>query len=479
MKIRLHKDAFFRNYNGIGYLFQQKDSRNLILDKNGIVFFQFINRKAQDINIICKKICAMYTNANISVIKDDFITFMSKMESLNFVIMDKSAEQMKKNLINENSLQNIPDNQEKTKNLTVNEKDNIDTFLQKYFDKSPRLVFLEIEITPNCNLKCVHCYLGCGSSHQSQHKRMSIRTIYKVLREFRAMGGLQVSFTGGEAMLNKDLPKLLKYARKLDLSITILTNAVLLDDSLLKVIKETNVAKIQVSLYSMQAKVHNSITQVKESFQKSKQSIEKLLDNNITVQIGCPVMRENLNSFTEILKWGDKHKVKVRLDGTIIARQNFSDDNLNHRLNLIEQEKFINDTIKYNINYQKRLLNNVGKSIEILPEDVICGAGRYMLCLQANGNYCPCPGFGLVVGNCKQSLEEVWNNSKELNKLRDLTNSSYKECMECSARNYCNLCPSKFYNESGGDMFKISDYFCQVAHLTKKIAEDFVKRHKK
>lgn len=475
MKIRLHKNAFFRNYNGVGYLFQQKDDRNLGLDKNGIIFFQFITKKVKNIDIICKEICKLYKDANIITVKNDFLTFMSKMEKLNFVITGNNKQEIEEKETRINNINNVNYNQ--IINSEKKEINDINKILQKHFDKFPQLLSLEIEITPNCNLQCVHCYLNCNEVSQ---KQMSYNTLCKVLKEFRNIGGLQVTFTGGEAMLNKDLPKLLKYARKLDLSITILTNAVLLNEQLLKTIKETNVAKVQVSLYSMQANSHDAITQIKGSFQKSKKSIEKLLNNDIKVQIGCPVMKENIDSFQEVLKWGYKHNVRVKLEGTIMARADFSDDNLRHRLNLREQRKFITNTIKNNPYYQQELLENVGKEKPITADEPICGAGRYMLCLEASGNYYPCPGFKLILGNCKeQTLKEIWESSKELNKLRHLTNNEYTKCLKCNARNYCDICPGKLYNESGGDMFKLSDYFCKVAHLTKEIAEEFVKKHKK
>ena len=44
---------------------------------------------------------------------------------------------------------------------------------------------------------------------------------------------------------------------------------------------------------------------------------------------------------------------------------------------------------------------------------------------------------------------------------------------------YCNLCPGKLYNEPAGDMFKLSDYFCEVAHINRRIAEEFIAKHKK
>lgn len=50
---------------------------------------------------------------------------------------------------------------------------------------------------------------------------------------------------------------------------------------------------VNVSLYSMGANVHDSITTVEGSFEKTKANILQLLDNNVPVQINCPIMKQN------------------------------------------------------------------------------------------------------------------------------------------------------------------------------------------
>lgn len=479
MFIKLHKDAFFRQYKDIGYLWQQKERRSLVLDKNGAVFFAALTREPQAVSAICAQLVKQYIDVSAKQLEKDFMEFMQRFVRLNMVVMAARAEDIAQNektfsYARAEEYQKTP--AQTNKSITQSDND-VNQFLTGHFKKHPQLLSLQIEITPHCNLKCVHCYLGFGTPSENQCVGLTTEQLFKVLDEFRALGGLQVTFTGGEAMLNKDLPALLRYARQKDLSITILTNAVLLTDDLLNVMQETNVSAVQVSLYSMVPEKHDAITQVKGSFEKSKRSIERMIAANIPVQIGCPVMKENLGSFHTILKWGYKHNVNVRLDGQIIAREDFTTDNLEHRMTLKDQEHFIKQTLDDSPIYQERLLNNTADVI--CAEDPVCGAGRYALCLEAGGDYYPCPGFKLKLGNCKeQTLQEIWENSPKLNKLRNLTNAEYGKCLKCPSRAYCNLCPGKLYNESGGDMFELSDYFCEVAHINRRIAEEFVAAHK-
>ena len=480
MFIKLHKDTFFRQYKDVGYLWQQKERRSLVLDKNGAVFFAALTRQPQEITAICSQLVKQYQDVSLEQLTRDFTDFMKKFVPLNMVVMAEKEEDSAKNekLFNYSSASSYKKTREETNKSVNQSENNVNQFLTEHFKQNPQLLSLQIEITPYCNLKCVHCYLGFGTPSEAHHQGLTTEQLCKVLDEFRALGGLHVTFTGGEAMTNKDLPALLRYARKKDLVITILTNAALLTDDLLKVMQETNVAHVQVSLYSMLPEAHDAVTQVKGSFENSKRAIEKMIAANIPVQLACPVMKENLNSFETVLNWGHEHNLEVKVEGRIMARADFTTDNLDHRISLAEQQKFIKHTLNNSPVYQERLLS--GQEFVLSPDEPVCGAGRYMLCLEVSGDYYPCPGFKLKLGNCKeQTLQEIWENSDELNKLRNLTNAAYGKCLKCPSRAYCNLCPGKLYNESGGDMFKLSDYFCEVAHINRRMAEDFVKTHKK
>lgn len=476
--IRLHKDGFFRRYTDIGYLWQQKDRRSLVLDNNGAIFFEELTREPQSLEDIAKRLSQKYQGVTLDKIKADFLAFMQRFVSLGIVVIADTVEGLTNNEIGfsyakaEEGMLPTP---KQSLSITDNEN-NVNDFLTKHFEKNPQLLSLQIEITPNCNLRCVHCYLACGTPDQACNIQMSKEQIFKVLDEFRALGGLHITFTGGEAMLNKDLPELLRYAREKDLNIWILTNAVLLNDKLLEIMQETNVAGVQVSLYSTVNEDHDAVTQVKGSCERTKQNIEKLLAANIPVQLGCPVMKENFHSFHTVLDWGHERHLEVKVNNQIFARADFSTDNLDHRISLEEQESFIKKTLDNSPIYQERLLNSSEKEVRPVSTDPVCGAGRYMLCLEASGNYYPCPGFKLILGNCQeQTLADIWKHSEKLNKLRHLTNAAYKTCLKCPSRSYCNLCPGKLYNESGGDMFALSDYFCRVAHINRKIAEEFVR----
>ena len=70
-----------------------------------------------------------------------------------------------------------------------------------------------------------------------------------------------------------------------------------------------------------------------------------------------------------------------------------------------------------------------------------------------------------------QSLADIWWNSTELAKLRKIKKADFPQCLSCLDRQYCAMCLVRNFNESGGDMMKVNERFCQVARLNREVVE--------
>ncbi len=471
MLVRLHKDAFFRHYHTIGVLYQQYYNKTIVINESGVIFLKQLSRNPQSVDKIISSLVSCYKGMSYSQLKNDFMQFMETLSQLKMVVFGRTDIQEKQEEISHN-------HDVHSANFFMEEKRSTKDFLDEHFKKDPHLMSLQIEITPNCNLRCLHCYLGFGSGCQELKNPMDTTILCSVLDEFAALGGIHVSFTGGEALLNRDLPLLLRHARKNDLSITLLTNGTLLNEQVIQILKEVNVAKVQLSLYSLNPQHHDGITQVPGSCFRTQKAVLRLVQEKIPVQLACLVMKNNKDSFDSVIQFAHEHNLVVKVGSTIQALEDFSHINLTHRLNMQDTENFVR---KYFANNPQYLKNIISLSFHCAKEDdLICGMGHYALNLDASGNYTPCAGFNLSLGVVgKNSLSDVFYNSPVMKKLRNVRMKNYPKCLQCSDRGYCDLCPGKLYSESGGDMFALSDYFCQTAHINRKVAEEFVASHKK
>lgn len=157
---------------------------------------------------------------------------------------------------------------------------------------------------------------------------MPISKVKSIIDEFAQMGGLSVTLSGGEVLLHPYLKEIISYCRQKDLKISILSNLIALSDDLVSTLKTSNIALIQVSLYSMDPAIHDSITQVKGSWIKTKSAIEKLVKANIPVQLSCPLMKANKKGYANVTKYARDLKIKCQTDYILMAQADLDTSNL-------------------------------------------------------------------------------------------------------------------------------------------------------
>ena len=295
------------------------------------------------------------------------------------------------------------------------------------------------------------------------------------MKQLNEIGTLSLTLSGGEALSHPDIAKILLKARELDFSINLLSNLTLLTPELVQILKETNPSLVQTSLYSTIPEEHDHITQLKGSFAKTASAIDALIAENIPVQISCPVMKSNFRSYKNVLQYAQKRKCKAQTDFIMMARYDFSTDNLNERLNEKETEELIKDIMAYDKQYSELIDTPVKKkSREETEKEAICGVGRDNLCIAASGVVYPCSGWqGMALGNVKeQPVKDIWERSPKMLELRSITKGSFPQCLDCEDRLFCAMCLVRNFNENNGDYLKINPHFCNAAKINRKIIEE-------
>jgi radical SAM protein with 4Fe4S-binding SPASM domain len=298
------------------------------------------------------------------------------------------------------------------------------------------------------------------------------------------MGLLSLTLSGGEPMIHKNFCDFLRKAKEYDFSINVLSNLTLLNDDILKEMKENRLSSVQVSLYSMDPDIHDSITQLKGSFYKTRDNILKHIENDIPLQISCPTMKQNKNSFVDVLKWAHEHKVRAETDYIMMARYDHTTGNLDNRLDLDDVGKIITDIIEHNPGYRDELLKTNFEQAESrdIGNDIVCGVCVASICMVANGNVYPCAGWqDYVVGNVIDTpLKEIWEHSPKVQYLRSLRKKDFPECTACTYKAFCAMCMVRNANENPeGNPLKLNRHFCKVAALNRKIVLDWKDRLKK
>ncbi len=482
MLIRQTKDSFIRRYIKIGYVTNQLTKHDLNFNETGADFLDQIGRAPKEVEAIINELLPLYQNISLEELKADFVEFVADLENSGFVVTGATAEELNAKEPSFNYQMANP----KTElyDFTNPDKKDILTdsseFFYEEFHKTPQIFGLQIEVSSRCNERCIHCYIP--NEKKDEGEDMQLETILRVLDEAKEMGTLQVTLSGGELFMHKEIGIILRHARRNDFIISILSNLTLLTDQHIALLKEVNPSLVQVSLHSMKAEEHDAITLVKGSFIKTKNAIERLVADDIPVQISCPVMKLNRKSYKDVLVYANQLRTKAYTDFIMMAQADHSTNNLAQRISIEETAELLTDMLEFDRDYLDTTLQQEPRSFDIekFKKMPICGVGVDNICLTANGDYYPCAGWqGMVVGNAyKQSLKEIWENSPELKQLRTITNGSFPQCIICEARDFCAMCLVRNYNENNGDMFKITKHFCDVAFLNKKMVEEYMNNTK-
>ncbi|MFQ5335683.1 MAG: radical SAM protein [Flavobacteriales bacterium] len=159
---------------------------------------------------------------------------------------------------------------------------------------------LFIEMTARCNERCLHCYAESGPNRT---EALSLQEIHGVLAQARAFGNPTVQFTGGDPMIHPDLAAAVKLASELSYpDIEIYTNGLLLNPRLLSQLAPFS-PRFAFSLYSHNASVHDRITRVSGSFERTIAAIRRTKEAGLGVRIGATLMPENQGQEQEISRF--------------------------------------------------------------------------------------------------------------------------------------------------------------------------------
>ena len=85
---------------------------------------------------------------------------------------------------------------------------------------------------------------------------------------------------------------------------------IIINYTIFEVLKQIYPSHIQVSLYSLHAEIHDSITNLPGSHAKTMDGINLCYENDIPIQVNCPIIEINRNCFEDVIKWANGKYIK-------------------------------------------------------------------------------------------------------------------------------------------------------------------------
>jgi AdoMet-dependent heme synthase len=341
-----------------------------------------------------------------------------------------------------------------------------------------RPLSVHFDLTYRCNERCVHCYLD-----HDDHGELTTAECLKVLDDLARSGTLFLTFSGGEIFL-QDLYEILGAARRLHFDISLKTNALLVTPERAARLREFGVRRVQISVYSDIPGVHDAITKVPGSLQRTLAAIPVLLEHGLQVKLACPLMQENLMAYRGVMALAEKLGIPYVLDLTITPMMDGSGGPLAHRASVSSLLPVLQDPLLHACKPQPgapaasvvkdsppAFGSAVSSGIESLAyEDLPCSAGHNSCYISPYGDVFPCVQLPQAAGNLRrEKFDEIWYHAPQLERLRAIRESQLPICSRCEIRGYCERCPGLALME-GGDLLGAYERACALAEEKARLA---------
>jgi radical SAM protein with 4Fe4S-binding SPASM domain len=341
--------------------------------------------------------------------------------------------------------------------------------------RNRRPLSVHFDLTYRCNERCVHCYLD-----HEDHGEMTTSECVDALEQLAKAGAFFLTFSGGEIFLRPDLEALLIAARRLRFDVSLKTNALLITAARAEMLKRHGVRRVQISIYSNEAAVHDAITKVPGSLQRSLAAIPLLQERGILVKIACPLMKQNLLAYRGVMALAEQLGVPYVLDMTITPMMDGTNAPLDHRLSPEALLPVLQDSklhacgtkvIPEDFGSAPVLGSSVSSGMESLAyEDLPCSAGHNSCYVSPYGDIYACVQLPMAAGNLRrETFEEIWTDAPALERIRNVRESELPVCSSCEIRSYCERCPGLAWME-GGDLLGAYERACALAETKAKVA---------
>ena len=283
-----------------------------------------------------------------------------------------------------------------------------------------------IEVTRECNLRCIHCLNNSGIKDPNELTKEETEELIKKL----AFSGVsEIRFTGGEPLLNKNIYDYIKLCTDLGVSTSLGTNGTLVTKTIAEKLVKAGLKRCVISLDGTKEK-HDMI-RGKGNFDRSLKAITLLKEKNVDVRVNSVIMKNNIDDVIKLAKFLHSKKIKLYIRRFIESGRgkNLIDNNLSLKDYDYVRKELENELKDKYIDGHYLKSSEVTKKFRIdIPFPVTgCRAGERSFCITPNGNIYPC-GFLAAQGYSEvanvrdvKDFRKFWNQlqkNKELSSLR-------------------------------------------------------------
>lgn len=307
------------------------------------------------------------------------------------------------------------------------EKIIVDSYIRR------RPLICTIELTTQCNFRCVHCYVSCKEHPVYLSKKDAISFIDNVVAE----GCLYLVLTGGDPLLHPDFSYIYTYARA-KCNVVVFTNGYALNDEILNLFITFPPSKIEITLYGASNSTYMKTVKVPAYF-VVLDVIHKLKMYNIPLELKTFLVNENFKDWPKIKEIAHNLGYNLKFDSFIVASRESKE--YSHQLS----SEFQIELLKKNGIKSSKICNELQTLIsKRIPNKMYrCGAGMYSVWLRTDNTLNMCA----FASACKGISLKSTTFSKAWERLGIEANSDIPEGLRCKSCVHiinCPICPTKY-----------------------------------
>ena len=307
--------------------------------------------------------------------------------------------------------------------------------------KLPGVIY---EMTTLCNLECKYCY-NYWKKEEDNIPEIEKFNSKKTLKQFfRSTKCDDVTFSGGEPTMKfEELLDCIMYVKARNKSVTIITNATLLDDEKIDLLAKLKVDLFEITINSYNKDLHEKINGKKDSFDKSIENIKKIQNKGIEVVTPIVITKYNVQDISETLEF--IHSLGIQR--IMVNRYNIGGYGCNEVKNILPTMQELREAYRkcqeFAIKYNTQLY-----SLVCVPQCVInpkdypniqfsnCDYNnltrRYTLSRDGNIRYCN--HSPEVIGNVfKNKMRDILKSDK----LKKWAEIEPEFCKDCNKKEVC------------------------------------------
>lgn len=304
------------------------------------------------------------------------------------------------------------------------------------------------ELTMGCNMRCKHCGSRCSEPLQDE---LNMQEALDLCDQLKDIGLKIITLSGGEPTTRGDWSQIASRLVSNGIVTSMITNGWLVDDEFIENVKNSGLKSVAISIDGLKD-THDYIRR-KGSFEKSIQSISKMVDNGITASVITSINKKNINELKDMFDLFSKIGVYSWQLQMALPMGNFSDHD-----ELMASPSDIKSIVDFAYDRMGTspmivLADCIGyyskKSIELTEYFLQdnwswngCGAGKTVLGILHNGDIVGCTSVRnpeLIAGNIRQkSLREIWDDDNSFAWNRKFESSDLDGfCKECQYSQKC------------------------------------------